>query len=451
MLKFTKGLFAYFPVLRANLKAKVFAFDERPFQSLGEQTVKLLRTKAEILAFKAEADRLRNSDIDSFVRFVNNARMVPVLPPRDLNPRETKYKQWVLDQYAAACGREYHVSHEAHTFDESRLVDTPYPYNTGAPQEIGNQIMSIGAVIKAINARPKERVLELGIGWGNLAIQLARYGVHVEGIDIEEKYARVVATQAARAKVVVPVHIGDFLETTRSIPDASFDVVLFYESFHHSLDHVALLRECRRIISRPNGRLVLAGETIDPNLEYPWGLNPGGIAIWTVATHGWLELAMREDYLLETLWLEGFVPSRIDGPSAASICYVSTLANKKNDLPLIFKWSDGFFDLEGNSEVNWRWCPTEGQLVLLSRKKTRVKLQMEFATGYPEQATLTIKGDFLNEKLNVNNVATAYYKELVVPPGNNVIKFKCDAKRLNASSDSRYLVFRVNNFKISEI
>lgn len=411
--------------------------------------MKLLRTTDEILAFKTEADRLFDSDIDAFVRFVNNARLIPARPPKDLDPREAKYKQWVLDQYAMICGREYQVSHEAHDFDESRLVDTPYPYSTGAPQEIGNQIMSIGAVIKAINAKPKERVLELGIGWGNLAIHLARYGVHVEGIDIEARYERVVATQAARAKASVPVHIGEFLEAARLIPDMSFDVVLFYESFHHSLDHVALLRECRRII-RPDGRLVLAGETIEPTLEYPWGLNPGGIAIWTIATHGWLELAIRDDYFLETLWLEGFVPNRIDGPSAASICYVSTLANKENNLPFI-NWKGGFSDLEGDSKNNWRWCSSEGQLVLMFHKETMVKLQMEFATGYPQQAMLAIESGFLNETLKVNNAATKYYKELVIPAGVNTITFKCDAKRVDAPHDPRSLVFRVNNFRINEV
>ena len=76
---------------------------------------------------------------------------------------------------------------------------------------------------------------------------------------------------------------------------------------------------------------------------------------------------------------------------------------------------------------------------------------MGISTGYTEQAKLSIKSDILNEVLVVNSIETEYIKNLTIPPGNHVIEFLCDARRVDAPSDPRYLVFRINNFRIDEI
>ena len=81
----------------------------------------------------------------------------------------------------------------------------------------------------------------------------------------------------------------------------------------------------------------------------------------------------------------------------------------------------------------------------------QIKLQMGFASGYTDQAKLTIKSDLFIEELTINNIETEYIKELTVPPGNYVIEFLCDARRVDAPSDPRYLVFMINNFRIEEL
>lgn len=117
-----------------------------------------------------------------------------------------------------------------------------------------------------------------------------------------------------------------------------------------------------------------------------------------------------------------------------------------------YQWLGGFYDLEGSSEQNWRWCSDSGQLKIknMSSQEKRLKLQMEFASGYPEKATLVLKSDIFNEVLTINNVGTEYTKELTIPPGETIIEFQCDARRVDSPADPRYLVFRVNNFIISE-
>lgn len=280
-----------------------------------------LRTRPEVAAFFDEAHALAITEPSAFRAYVDRARWTPDLPNSAWDPHGPEYRAWVMERYRDATGHEYGVANEAHAFDEAILTQKPYPYNTGLAQEVGMQLVAIGTVIQAINARPGEQVLEMGIGWGNLAIQMARYGVDIEAIDIEPKFQRLVAIQADRAHVRVPVHVEEFLSGLQRRPDASYDVVLFFEAFHHSPDHLALMQEARRVL-KPGGRLVLAGEAIEPNLEYPWGLNPSGIAVYSIALHGWLELALREDYLMDCFSRAGFATEKIMGPNAAGICYI---------------------------------------------------------------------------------------------------------------------------------
>jgi phosphoglycerol transferase len=121
--------------------------------------------------------------------------------------------------------------------------------------------------------------------------------------------------------------------------------------------------------------------------------------------------------------------------------------------PILYTWSGGFSSLEGNPEANWRWCSNSGQLRIINKssKERQVSLRMGISTGYTEQAKLSIKSDILNEVLVVNSIETEYIKNLTIPPGNHVIEFLCDARRVDAPSDPRYLVFRINNFRIDEI
>ena len=81
----------------------------------------------------------------------------------------------------------------------------------------------------------------------------------------------------------------------------------------------------------------------------------------------------------------------------------------------------------------------------------KVKLEMGLATGYEELANLTIAGPSTWETLRVNMKPTLYSKTINLPPGRSVIRFGCDAKRVDTSVDSRSLVFKVINFSLQEL
>jgi hypothetical protein len=116
------------------------------------------------------------------------------------------------------------------------------------------------------------------------------------------------------------------------------------------------------------------------------------------------------------------------------------------------EWWDGFSLLEKTREYNWRWCSSQGTMIINnhSNKDKLFTISALFFTGYPELSNLMIESTPVNENLQINNSGYIYEKEIVVPPGKNVIKFSCDAKRVDAPADPRYLVFCTRNFKLIE-
>ena len=119
----------------------------------------------------------------------------------------------------------------------------------------------------------------------------------------------------------------------------------------------------------------------------------------------------------------------------------------------LLEWDDGFFPLEGTKVNTWRWCSSEGTLIInnTSNKDRKFIMSTKFLTGYPELSNLTIESSLVNESLEINNSGYRYEKEITVPPGSHAIKFSCDAERVDAPTDPRYLVFRVVNFQMVEI
>ena len=119
----------------------------------------------------------------------------------------------------------------------------------------------------------------------------------------------------------------------------------------------------------------------------------------------------------------------------------------------LLEWDDGFFSLEVKRENTWRWCPSEGILIINNSSNTERTFVMSatFRTGYPKLSTLTIESSLVNENLEINNSGYRYEREMRVPPGSHPIKFSCDAERVDAPTDPRYLVFRIDNFEMVEI
>jgi phosphoglycerol transferase len=119
---------------------------------------------------------------------------------------------------------------------------------------------------------------------------------------------------------------------------------------------------------------------------------------------------------------------------------------------LTVEWQDGFWPLEGTGGNNWRWCSAQGTLILnnSSNKDKIFTINATFNTGYPELSNLKIESGLIAENLKINSSGYYYKKEVIIPPGRYVIRFSCDAKRVDAPGDPRYLVFGTRNFQMVE-
>lgn len=120
--------------------------------------------------------------------------------------------------------------------------------------------------------------------------------------------------------------------------------------------------------------------------------------------------------------------------------------------PILVDWKGGFSDLESGPAKTWRWCSSEGELRIknTSRLPRTIKLEMAFATGYPVLDEFTISG-LISEQVKVNNVPSPYSKTVTVPPGESIIRFRSAARRIDEPRDPRVLVFRIEDFKMTEL
>ena len=104
---------------------------------------------------------------------------------------------------------------------------------------------------------PPGSVLDVGCGAGRMAIELARLGYAVTGIDITPELLAVAKKLAKEFGLAITFRDCDGLEL--DFPDGSFQYVLLNQMIGHvplRANRVALFRECRRVVSS-TGRVVL--------------------------------------------------------------------------------------------------------------------------------------------------------------------------------------------------
>jgi demethylmenaquinone methyltransferase/2-methoxy-6-polyprenyl-1,4-benzoquinol methylase len=123
--------------------------------------------------------------------------------------------------------------------------------------DLTNDVISLGqdrrwraATIRAVDARPGDRVLDLAAGTGTSSEPFAAAGVDVVPCDFSVGMLRV----GKRRRPDLPFTAGD--ATRLPFADASFDAVTISFGLRNVVDTGAALREMLRV-TRPGGRLVV--------------------------------------------------------------------------------------------------------------------------------------------------------------------------------------------------
>lgn len=299
----------------------------------GARTEKMVKFVTPVGAAEALATRLTAHhgkrltslvEVDEALRLAGEARKISEnsfleqlrsfwldFPPVAGDPWSIEYCKHWWSVYENLAGKSYEVQNEFFDFDVEHHVIHPYPFCTRDFRIVSRQLMGIGKVIEALALPPGSSILEMGAGWGNTSLLLAQMGYKVTVLDINQKYGELIGKRAKALNVDIDFACLGYEEAIKL--NRNFDCVLFFESFHHAYDHLQLLDSIPMLLA-PGGILALAGEPMNENLPYDWGLNPDGEALWQIRTHGWFELVFRESYLCATLERKGFSVEKFESP-----------------------------------------------------------------------------------------------------------------------------------------
>ncbi len=130
-------------------------------------------------------------------------------------------------------------------------------------------------------------------------------GLDVTAVELDEKFCRLIEDRCQGPGRVAVVQ-ADMLTFTAPEP---FDAAVFFESFHHCADHLAMLRRLHDIV-RPGGAVLFAAEPVQ-RMDYPWGPRLDGLSVWSSRTHGWLELGFDVGYFDRALSRTGWTGRRV--------------------------------------------------------------------------------------------------------------------------------------------
>jgi SAM-dependent methyltransferase len=109
-------------------------------------------------------------------------------------------------------------------------------------------------LLRAVEARPGERWLDVATGTGEIAVAAAQSGADVTGIDIAPRLIETARARASAGGVDVALDVGD--AERLPYPDAAFDVVVSAFGVMFTPDQRTAAAELARV-TRPGGRLAL--------------------------------------------------------------------------------------------------------------------------------------------------------------------------------------------------
>jgi 2-polyprenyl-3-methyl-5-hydroxy-6-metoxy-1,4-benzoquinol methylase len=232
-----------------------------------------------------------------------------VYEPADDAPADPYSPEYAEHQFALyrliADRPHYEVQNERSDFPVD--ANRPFPYYTESPETVGHTLMAIGFIVRTMGLPAGSSILELGPGWGNTTIELARMGYDVTAVDIDPAFVGLIAERADKFSLDVDARQGTFLEIDRL--GRRYDAVLFFECFHHCSDHRDLVAKLAEVIT-PGGRVFFAAEPVVESFPVPWGVRTDGESLWAIRRYGWLELGFQESYFLRMLAHAGWVVTK---------------------------------------------------------------------------------------------------------------------------------------------
>ena len=233
-------------------------------------------------------------------------------PPKmqESDPFSPAYRQEVLHLYERIFSRPYHAPDEGLDINIDHELAWGFPYGTQNAQTIGGFLIAFGYLIKTMDLVKGARILEVGCGTGALTRQLAKSGYRVTSLEVNSSNVELVNRITAGYPVRPQVILGD---ATKFEPSEQYDAIVFFESFHHFIEHEDFLRRCVSWLA-DDGMIAFCAEPVlpedSPHLAYPWGLRLDGESLRAMHQFGWIELGFRQSYFDQLLERVGLTYTR---------------------------------------------------------------------------------------------------------------------------------------------
>src|SRR6478752_4248296 len=164
--------------LRPLYDELVLALPEPAFQRLrrGGTPVERITSLDEMDERLRRAEVLLDTSEDDGRAFLASFELAPPPLPSDPYSQEYRAAQW--DLYRRVSGLDdYALANEHTPIDLDKFLAQPFPYCTGSPIVVGDQLIAYGYIIKMLNLTPPARVVEFGAGWGHVTMALATMGI----------------------------------------------------------------------------------------------------------------------------------------------------------------------------------------------------------------------------------------------------------------------------------
>jgi hypothetical protein len=327
---------------------------------------------------------------------------------QDLDPYGPEYleQQKRLWQLIAGVERDYEPDLDEKEAPIGDLDSVRFPgffmrRDAEAVKSASDHVIASGMILKHSGLKPGDRALEYGAGFGHTALSLARLGVQVDTVDISQAFCQHVQRQADHFQVPLQAHLGHFGMNPR--PGQRYDLVYFYESFHHCLDWQGLMKALPELIT-DQGLVILCGEPMAERsyaaVPYPWGIRLQSDVVATIRRLHWFELGFTEDFLYEIFTRAGFsIHCHPCEPSLWGRTYLCQrtlpeLHLGKAWLPpaLGEQWSVG--------EEDGRWTLGDARLALDPSPALR-RVEVDVANPFPSPLPLTLVAGAWSESLTL--------------------------------------------------
>ena len=338
-----------------------------------------------------------------------------------LDPDSSAFRKQQMRLWSEITGRlEYQAEVNEDTPEIASLeaFRSPAFYATGDAREAGMHLLAMGHLLLRSGVTAGCSVLEYGAGFGQNALAFARLGAKVDTVDIGEGFCSAVRHQAERFDVALTPHRQHFGFNPAG-EDFAYDLVLFYEAFHHCLNFKRVIPQLRRLL-KPGGRVLMAGEPIsrspEPWLPYPWGIRLDWSNVAVMRHRGWMELGFREDYLVRQFADAGMSWNFFGDPNARTAqVYEFMPAFGSMELAKC-----GLTNLEKTgwhgAEAEGRWTSEHAELIIPARQG---RLAVELFNPHPmvRDVKLALGGKTETLTLKPNDRRSVEFVQSAAEPG----------------------------------